>query len=272
MQIATKPRAGGARIAGRTFAGAALVLGSALSLPSTPAQAAGLNYQVTNYDNDGTHGVYLRSSSNVNDVTRNASHYVTYGTTVQLVCAEWGSAVGPKANTAWDYVKVLTGPNTGKYGHLNEHWLNTPVSTNQHVSGEPSCTTSPTTAAQKAVNWAVAHNGQSFDSGYCLLFVEQAYAAGGVNIGTGGTAAKYWSADPKGYTRHTSTSPAVGALVFWGATASNSAGHVGIYLGNDQVISTSSWPEKSTGTTVHEWSLTGRNAEGYPYLGWMSPS
>jgi len=111
---------------------------------SAPASATILTYQVTNYDNDGTHGVYLRNSSNVNNVNRDSAHYVTYGTSVQLVCAEWGSSVGPHTNTAWDYVRVLNGPNAGKYGHLSEHWLNTPVNTNQHVSGEPACGSTPT--------------------------------------------------------------------------------------------------------------------------------
>jgi hypothetical protein len=44
---------------------------------------------------------------------------------------------------------------------------------------------------------------------------------------------------------------------------------VGIYEGNNTVISTSSWPE--SGDQVHEWSFSDRNAAGYPYLGWMLP-
>jgi cell wall-associated NlpC family hydrolase len=236
----------------------------------TVAHAATPSAVVTNYDNDGTHGVYLRNSDNINDVVRDGTHYVTYGTTVQLVCAEFGSAVGPYNNTAWDYVEVLNGSNAGKYGHLSEHWLNTPVGTNQHVAGEPACGASSGGAPAAAISWARGHLGQNFDNGYCLLFVEQAYSAAGINIGTGGTAANYWNSNPRGYTRHPgNTSPAVGALVFWGATSSNSAGHVGIYEGSDTVISTSSWPSSSP--NVHEWSFSGRNAAGYPYLGWMLP-
>jgi len=97
--------------------------------------AAALNYQVTNYDNDGTTGVYLRNSSNINNVNRASGRFVSYGTTVTLLCGTSGSAVGPHANTAWDYVRV----SDGRTGWISEHWLNTPVGPNQHVSGERSC-------------------------------------------------------------------------------------------------------------------------------------
>jgi cell wall-associated NlpC family hydrolase len=251
-----------------------LVLAALLAavMVSSPAQAA--TYQITNYDNDGTQGVYLRNSGDVNNVTRDSAHYVTYGTSVNLVCGLSGSAVGSKSNTAWDYVQVIGGPNAGRYGYISEHWVNTPVGPNQHVSGEPACGAAPAPAgpsatAQRAIDWARSHNGQNFDSGYCLLFVQQAYSAAGVSLGTGGTAARYWSSNPRGFARHTDRSPEVGSLVFWGATAGNSAGHVGIYLGNDTVISTSSWPQPSPGKLVHTWSFSGRNARGYPYLGWM---
>ena len=120
--------------------GAALVAAAALvAVPlATPAQAAFV-YQVTNYDHDGTRGVYLRNSANIDDVVRDPAHYVTYGTSVELICAEFGSSVGPHANTAWDYVRVVDGPRAGTYGHLSEHWVNTPVGPGQHVSGLPAC-------------------------------------------------------------------------------------------------------------------------------------
>jgi len=102
---------------------------------AAPPPPQSFDYQVTNYDADGTHGVYLRNSSNVNDVNRDSAHYVLYGTTVTLLCGGWGSPVGPHNNTAWDYVRV----SDGRTGWLSEHWLNTPVGPSQHVPGEPSC-------------------------------------------------------------------------------------------------------------------------------------
>jgi chitodextrinase len=108
---------------------------SAYAPGTTTAAAPTLNYQVTNYDNDGTTGVYLRNSANINDVIRDGAHFVPYGTTVTLICGGFGSAVGPSANTAWDYVRV----SDGRTGWISEHWLNTPIGPNQHVAGEPNC-------------------------------------------------------------------------------------------------------------------------------------
>jgi hypothetical protein len=109
----------------------AYAYGTTTSAASAPA----LNYQVTNYDNDGTTGVYLRNSSNINDVNRDPGHLVSYGTTVTLICGGSGSPVGPSSNTAWDYVRV----SDGRTGWISEHWVNTPVGPNQHVAGEATC-------------------------------------------------------------------------------------------------------------------------------------
>jgi hypothetical protein len=135
-------------------------------------------------------------------------------------------------------------------------------------------------AAPTAIAWAQKYLGTSTDDGECLQFVYSAYSAAGVNIGTVGSsngAAQYWSTNPAGYIKHSGNmAPPAGALVFWGATSANLYGHVGIYVGwvsgsgNDEVISTASWPE--SGSDVHYFSLSGRNAAGYPYLGWMGPA
>jgi hypothetical protein len=134
-----------------------------------------------------------------------------------------------------------------------------------------------------AISWTQGHLGTSYDDGYCLEFVQSAYTAAGVSIGSADTAAGYWSENPEGYTEHPgNTNPPVGALVFWGPDDvdgySNPAGHVGIYVGavpgygSDEVISTWSWPEPSDQPDVHYFSLSGRNSAGYPYLGWMAPA
>jgi hypothetical protein len=102
---------------------------------TTAAPSTSFDYQVTNYDSDGTTGVYLRNSANINDVIRDGAHFVPYGTTVTLLCGGFGSAVGPHNNTAWDYVRV----SDGRTGWISEHWLNTPIGPNQHVPGEPNC-------------------------------------------------------------------------------------------------------------------------------------
>ncbi len=137
-------------------------------------------------------------------------------------------------------------------------------------------------AGEAAIAWARGHLGTAFDDEECLLFVQEAYAAAGVNIGRAPTAAEYWTSNPEGYAEHPgNTSPPVGALVFWGPDDvdgySNPAGHVGIYVGavsgygSDEVISTWSWPEPESQPDVHYFSLSGMNNAGYPYDGWMAP-
>ena len=71
---------------------------------------------------------------------------VLYGTTVTLICYDPnGTPEGPD-NRIWDKVKVTSGTWTGTVGYLSEHWLNTPVKANQHVDGEPPCS-SPTSTS-----------------------------------------------------------------------------------------------------------------------------
>ena len=144
--------------------------------------------------------------------------------------------------------------------------------------------------APAAISWAEGVQSNSTlkqYAGECLQFVYLAYLDGsGVDIGTVGSmngALDYWNTDPRKYVEHKlDRNPPVGGLVFWGATPygpvvyPNSDGHVGIYVGNvpgygpDEVVSTASWPE-SDGGPVHYFSLSARNAYGYPYLGWMAP-
>jgi Putative Ig domain len=143
--------------------------------------------------------------------------------------------------------------------------------------GDPLPAAAQSNPAPAAIAWAQRYLNEDFDFEECLYFVQQAYSAAGVDIGSADTAADYWTQDPEGYTEHPGdTSPPAGALVFWAGTASNTAGHVGIYVGNaggysDAVISTWSWPEPESVPDVHYFSLSGRNAAGYPYDGWMAP-
>jgi cell wall-associated NlpC family hydrolase len=150
--------------------------------------------------------------------------------------------------------------------------------------GTPTSVPAPsneTAAAENAIAWAESYSGQYEFAGKCQRFVHEAYLYGGNidigSVGSAGSAKDYWASNPRGYTEHPGDrSPPVGALVFWGPTGNpypNPDGHVGIYLGNDQVISSASWPESDTGP-IHTFSFSGRNSTDhglYPYLGWLVP-
>jgi cell wall-associated NlpC family hydrolase len=115
------------------------------------------------------------------------------------------------------------------------------------------------------VNWAEAQLGSTAWDGLCQAFVHDAYLQGaGVEIGGAPSAVDYWNAHPD--LQHPGdAAPPLGALVYWGATSYNPYGHVGLSLGDGQVVS--SYEETTSG--VHNFSLAARNAAGYPYLGWL---
>jgi surface antigen len=223
-----------------------------------PAASASPTYYVTSSD-----GVYARSGPHQADVT---GYGPGYGAAVTYLCWLWGDSVGPYSDRLWYNVSW-----SGGTTWINDHWLSDPEPANTPVPGVPECG-AQTTPQTGAINYARQYLGQSYDSGECLAFVAAAYQAAGISIGGAVGAAQYWSSDPESYTRYAgNTSPSVGALVFWGATSSNPYGHVGIYEGDNTVISTSSWPEPVSDPDVHEWSFSGRNGAGYPYLGFMVP-
>jgi hypothetical protein len=111
------------------------------TIASQTFAATGLRYQVVDADNARDGGVYYRNSPRWGDTARIVGLGGYYGETVELVCYEWGEAVGPFANRVWHYVNNLSRP-VG-YGWLPDRYLNTPVVANQLVPGEPQCGASP---------------------------------------------------------------------------------------------------------------------------------
>jgi hypothetical protein len=135
-------------------------------------------------------------------------------------------------------------------------------------------------AQATTIQWAFANygGGQYFE--HCLAFVEAAYGAADISmtaVGGGNGAAQYWDSNPDDYSENAHNySPALGSLVFWGPVTGgaypNPYGHVGIYLGEDEIISSWSEPETSGEPLGHVWSFSHRNDLGYPYDGWLMPS
>lgn len=114
---------------------------------------------------------------------------------------------------------------------------------------------------QRAVDWAKSQIGQTsygghIWSGWCELFVEQAFNTSGKY---GSAAANYNAKKAAGQIR-TDTNPPAGALVFysWG-----SFGHAGLSIGGGQVISTQG--DGSLALPVRQHGVT---SIGLTYLGW----
>lgn len=174
-------------------------------------------------------------------------------------------ALGCPTAPEWDPVPI-SGVRTAfqPFDHGNLYWvsgMNTAVA----IGG--------TEWAALAAAWSTFDQDITTDAGYCLAFVEHSFAAAGVAMSPASTAAEYWTSNPDGFTEHPGdTSPAIGSALFWGPTPDNPAGHTGLYLGEDLVLSTASWPEGWSATQGHVFSFSGRNAAGYPYDGWVDPA
>lgn len=169
----------------------ASICGVGLVLPNAAHADTGLYYNVVDSDNANDGGVYYRNSPSWNDSSRTYGVDAHYGETVELVCYEWGDAVGPYQNRLWHLVSNVTRPSAGE-GFLPDHYLNTPVTANQLVPGEPECgssggssadTTTPNLNYNRsaAVAWALAHaqDPQAYGA-MCTWFVSNALWAGGL--------------------------------------------------------------------------------------------
>lgn len=146
-------------------------------------------------------------------------------------------------------------------------------------------TTSKTASADSsseitgAINWAkgqMVNNPTGYDN-LCLPFVENAYQDGGgidINNDHAQNPVQYWG-DHKSLQHTNDTNAPAGALVFWNHTPikgspitySNPDGHVALSTGGGWVISSA----ERNNNDIHPFAISARNAQGYPYLGWMMP-
>lgn len=123
-----------------------------------------------------------------------------------------------------------------------------------------------------AITWALENQKNSDYQYLCLAFVEDAYEQSNSIEMFGGSTAKE-SAEM--YGTHIETKPKRGDFVFYNATGpingtSKNWGHVGLCLGNDQIIHT--WDTIRIDNYLDVESL--QNAPGWSnpeYIGWVSP-
>ena len=281
--------------------GAALLVASiAIAANETRVSAATTNHVV-----NSVIGVAYRNSPHDAD-KKQPIHGAYNGWTITVFCQAWGDPMGPRANHIWDFIQDGNGEQAwipdawvDTPAPANQYSMGQCAPSaappappplqptcNPQQPGSP-CYVAPQAPApvqsgvDKAVGWANArqqlspktHNAavdghdarNNQYNNYCLQFVYDAYAAGGKNIGSAPTAVAWWNAHPAN--RHPSdVNPPRGALVFWGATPTNSAGHVALALGDGTAISTGerSWLD------IHVLTIVDRNRTR-PYLGWIMP-
>jgi cell wall-associated NlpC family hydrolase len=127
--------------------------------------------------------------------------------------------------------------------------------------------------AGAAIAWAKSYLGTSEDSGRCLTFVFQAWAAAGVNLRNYVTVpingntypVDIWNHFNTGTTGNSSQPPA-GALVFYANKQGNrTLSHVALSVGGGRTISTSD----AVATNVHFETIAQHSSANY--LGWWLP-
>lgn len=192
----------------------------------------------------------------------------------------YGDSVGRTQNVRgdiWRYYRE-TGGMDGPYGApTTDEYAWQGYSRQDFVGGSliwNGATTMPLSALtpprqQRAANWAVAEKNspdptwsdESWSpwSGQCEFFVEVAYGTRGRF--SSAIAHYYWQRNAGRI--HTDTNPPAGAIVFYGG--GGGYGHVGISLGNGQMVSTQGfWGQR---LPIWQLGITALQSTN-PYLGW----
>jgi hypothetical protein len=120
---------------GRKALGAAVAFGVtivpavALAAPaSAHVPASGPRFQVVN---TGGIGVALRSAPDTNAARSQGPGERAW---FELLCQDWGSPVGGRANRVWNYIRW-----SGRVGWISDVYTNTPTSANQFLGSVPRC-------------------------------------------------------------------------------------------------------------------------------------
>lgn len=142
---------------------------------TTSPAAAGPVYHAIDADNDPYNGIYLRQGTDMNNVVRTAEWYITYGTSIELLCGQTGTPTGPRANNRWHNVRVVNGPNTGRIGWISDRYTDTPNAASTPTPGEPECGSTP--APPPAPTPPPASGGNASTEVWCGSPVDGTWAA-----------------------------------------------------------------------------------------------
>lgn len=167
------------------------------------------------------------------------------GVSPDFICFAYGQYVG--GVRVWFKVNYA-----GRTGYFASYYDTSSYTSEANLIakyGIPKCGTAPApapapvgTAAERAVNWALAQQGSRTYDYWCLKFVADAYRYGaGTSSGTAGWAKQYWDQHYSSQHRGSGQYAPRGALVFWSWAGTLDGvyrdwGHVALSLGDGRVV------------------------------------
>jgi uncharacterized protein YraI len=159
----------------------------------------------------------------------------------------------------------------GARGYYASYYDNSSYTTDSQITSKYKIPICP--PAQRAANWAATFVGKNYDSNLCLTFVEQAWAAAGVNLRSYITVPLSDNTYPVDVWKHFNTGttgggsqPPIGALVFYAnKQGDRTLSHVTISVGDGREVSTSD----ALGSNVHYETIAQHSYANY--LGWWLP-
>jgi hypothetical protein len=110
--------------------------------PQPPAAGAEPIFTVMNTSETPPDGVWFRNGPESANTDRVTGHGVYMGEQVQLICYEFGEAVGPYTDSLWYYVVNVSRPTNGgvsNSGFLNAHYINDGKIANEIDPGVSHC-------------------------------------------------------------------------------------------------------------------------------------
>ncbi len=191
---------------------------------------------------------YIAQVKNFNSTTVTATFTFVASGPQQIFYWSGSGSVATGTPTFYSPSTVPTGAPLGTYT------LKVTVTYNGVSSSGQSQFTVVSDKVAHAIDWAESQLGSQNWNGLCEKFVENAY----------GTSGQYPTAQDAYNKLHTSTnwSPNIGALVWFAPNASNgNAGHIGIYIGQNQFISAT-----YNGVQINDMTSWSNNIA--PYEGW----
>jgi Protein of unknown function (DUF2599) len=137
-----KPTASGSESPGPGVSQTPTSVGSQLPTPNTPTGSSGPVFTVMNTSETLPDGIWFRTAPYMADTERITGLGPYMNEQVELLCYQFGEAVGPYSDRLWYQANDITRPTVDgrpNTGYLNAHFINDGLLANQIDSGVLSC-------------------------------------------------------------------------------------------------------------------------------------